>query len=740
MKSGTNDLFTSSSDSSAQPLAYRMRPRTIDEFIGQDHIVGPGRLLRRAIQADQLSSLIFYGPPGTGKTTLARVIAGTTRSAFLSLNAVLSGVKEVRESIDQAKNYRDLYGRKTILFVDEVHRWNRAQQDALLPWVENGTVILIGATTENPYFEVNSALVSRSRIFQLKQLTEDDLRKVAEAAFADPERGYGRYRVEFEEGALEHLIRVSAGDARTLLNALELAVETTPDRFPPPDGETIRIGLEAAEESIQKKVVLYDKEGDYHFDTISAFIKSIRGSDPDAALYWLARMIEAGEDPRFILRRLIILASEDIGLANPSALVVAESAAAAYDRIGLPEGTFPLTQATLYLATSPKSNSALGFFDALTAVKEELAGEVPSHLRDASRDKQAFGHGEGYLYPHAYRDHWVAQQYLPGGLQGRVFYKPSPQGYEREISADVQRRREAQIASMAETGDREVLTWSPSDRMRDQLIKRVESGFTPVLSEIREKLFERLELTRHDRVLVVGESSGGLLVWEAFRRTPEGGVWTLVRTPRELEILSTYAETLPAPERPAFVQGEILSAELPPELRFEAVVGRNLLTRTESKLDLLRACRGKLSDRGRIALSEVIPRYGVRLSGLVKPELEREGLFEKVAAAEERLYTASENPLVSWSERDLERLLNDAGFTEISVSLVTTSFTKLVTRSELDAWLASSTGGTGYGNTLRTALSAEEFARIETLLHRNLDGRTFPWASTWALVSARKAV
>lgn len=740
MKSGTNDLFSAAGGTSSQPLAYRMRPRTIDEFVGQDHIVGPGRLLRRAIQADQLSSLILYGPPGTGKTTLARVIAGTTRSSFLSLNAVLSGVKEVRESIDQAKNHRDLYGRKTILFVDEVHRWNRAQQDALLPWVENGTVILIGATTENPYFEVNSALVSRSRIFQLKPLTEDDLRTVAEAALADPVRGYGKYRVEFEDGALEHLVRVSGGDARTLLNALELAVETTPDRFPPPEGETIRIGLEAAEESIQKKVVLYDKEGDYHFDTISAFIKSIRGSDPDAALYWLARMIEAGEDPRFILRRLIILASEDIGLANPQALVVAESAAAAFDRIGLPEGTFPLTQATLYLATSPKSNSSMGFFDALTAVKEELDSEVPSHLRDASRDKHAFGHGEGYLYPHAYRDHWVAQQYLPGGLQGRVFYKPSAQGYEREISSEVLRRREAQIASMAESGDREVLTWSPSDKTRDQWVKRVESGMAPVLAGIREKLFERLELERHDRVLAVGESSGGLLVWEAFRRTPEGGVWALVQTPRELEILSTYADTLPDPERPTLLQGDILSAPFPPELRFEAIVGRNALTRSEAKQDLLRACHTALADRGSIALSEVIPRYGVRLSGLVREELEREGLFEKSAAAEELLYTASENPLVSWSERDLERLTREAGFTEVSVSVITTSFTKLVSRSELDTWLASGSGGTSYGSALRTALTAEEFERLETLLHRNLDGRTVPWASTWALVSARKAV
>ena len=309
------ELFTQAPQN--EPLAARMRPRNLDEYIGQEHIVGKGRLLRRAIQADQISSLIFYGPPGTGKTTLARVIAGTTSSRFISLNAVLSGVKQVREAIEDAQQTRDLHGRRSILFVDEVHRWNKAQQDALLPWVENGTIILIGATTENPYFEVNSALVSRSRIFQLKQLRSEDLREVALQALADRERGYGRWEVDFEEGALEHLVKTADGDARSILNSLQLAVETTPASYPPPDGGAIHITMETAEESIQKKVVLYDKEGDYHYDTISAFIKSIRGSDPDAALYWMARMIRAGEDPRFILRRMIISAAEDVGMADP---------------------------------------------------------------------------------------------------------------------------------------------------------------------------------------------------------------------------------------------------------------------------------------------------------------------------------------------------------------------------------------------------------------------------------------
>ena len=410
------DLFSSSVSHSEEPLAARMRPRTLDEYVGQEHILGKGRLLRRAIQADQLSSVIFYGPPGTGKTTLARVIANTTESHFSTLNAVLSGVKELRAEIEDARRRRELYGQRTILFVDEVHRWNKSQQDALLPWVENGTFILIGATTENPYFEVNAALVSRSRIFQLKKLTDDDLMRIAHDAISDKERGYGKYKVVFEEGALEHLVSVAAGDARSLLNAIELAVETTPDSFPPPDGSEIYISKECAEESIQRRAVLYDKEGDYHFDVISAFIKSLRGSDTDASLYWLARMVAAGEDPRFIFRRMIILAAEDVGMADPMAVSVAVADAEAFDRIGLPEGRFHLAHAAIYLSTCPKSNSSLGFFDALADVEREKAEEVPNHLRDPNRDSKGFGHGEGYMYPHSYKDHWVAQQYLPSSL------------------------------------------------------------------------------------------------------------------------------------------------------------------------------------------------------------------------------------------------------------------------------------------------------------------------------------
>lgn len=422
------------------PLAARMRPRTIDEFIGQEHIVGPGRLLRRAIQADQISSLIFSGPPGTGKTTLAQIIANSTKAHFTAINAVLAGVKDIREAVEDAQKRRTYQNQRTILFVDEVHRFNKAQQDALLPWVENGTVIFIGATTENPYFEVNKALVSRSRIFQLRSLTEEDLRAIARQALNDAERGYGNRTVEVDEEALNHLVNVANGDARALYNALELAVETTQ----PDETGTIQVTLAVAEESIQQRALLYDKEGDAHFDTISAFIKSVRGSDPDAALYWLARMVYAGEDPRFILRRLLILACEDIGLADPNGIVVVSACADAFDRVGMPEGRYHLTHATLYLATTKKSNSAMGFFDALAAVEKEKEDEVPNPLKDSNRDKKGFGHGEGYLYPHSYREHWVKQQYLPDNLQGNYYYQPSEIGYEGSIRAEVEARRKSQ--------------------------------------------------------------------------------------------------------------------------------------------------------------------------------------------------------------------------------------------------------------------------------------------------------
>ena len=450
------------------PLAARMRPRILDEYIGQEHIIGPGKLLRRAIEADRLfSSIILWGPPGTGKTTLAQVIANRTQSHFETLSAVLAGKSELKDVIDAAQERRRLYQKKTTLFVDEVHRWNKAQQDALLPHVENGTVLLIGATTENPYFEVIGALVSRSRVFQLLPLTGEQTGKILDSALADAQRGYGQRRVLLDPDARAHLINVSGGDARNALNALELAVESTPADA----GGFIHITMEVAQESIQHRAVLYDKDGDAHYDTISAFIKSVRGSDPDAALYWLAKMLYAGEDPRFILRRLIILAGEDIGLADPLGLVVATSAMQAFTFIGLPEGVYPIVEATLYLATAPKSNSATSYFKAFERIEQEGVGNVPTHLQDANRDAVALGHGKGYVYPHMEPGHFTPQQYLPNELLGTYFYKPSNEGYEAQAKARLESWREAQRKALNITRLEEIpdLTQEQIDEMKRKI-------------------------------------------------------------------------------------------------------------------------------------------------------------------------------------------------------------------------------------------------------------------------------
>ncbi len=423
------------------PLAARMRPRTLEKFVGQKEIVGEGRLLRRAIESDKLfSSIIFWGPPGTGKTTLAMIVANTTQSDFETISAVLAGKPELRRVIAAAQERRKLYNKRTILFVDEVHRWNKAQQDALLPHVETGVITLIGATTENPYFEVIGALVSRSRIFQLRPLEDDDVQQVIENALDDDTRGYGARPVHIDNDALTHLVRVAGGDARNALNALELAVESTPAG----NKGKIHITLEVAQESIQRRAVLYDKDGDVHYDTISAFIKSVRGSDPDAALYWLAKMLYAGEDPRFILRRLLILASEDIGLADPMGLVVTAAAVQSFEFVGLPEGVYPMVEATLYLATAPKSNSAGAYFKAYKLLEERGVVDVPQHLKDGNRDAGPLGHGAGYQYPHGHPAHHIGQQYLPGALLGTIFYQPSDQGYEVQVQERLALWRRAQ--------------------------------------------------------------------------------------------------------------------------------------------------------------------------------------------------------------------------------------------------------------------------------------------------------
>lgn len=428
------DLFSFTNEQEGNkmgPLASRMRPQTIDEVMGQEHILGSGKLLRRSIEADQLTPMIFFGPPGTGKTTLAKVIANTTKSFFEQLNAVTSGVADIRRVTTEAKERLAMYKIKTVLFIDEIHRFNKSQQDALLPFVEDGTVILIGATTESPMFEINSALLSRSRIFRLEPLTDQHMKEILQRAILDRNRGLGEQAIRITEEALAHLVNVANGDARTALNALELAALTTP---PNHEGQ-IEITLEVAEESIQQRMIQYDKSGDQHYDVISAFIKSMRGSDPDAALYWLARMIYAGEDPRFIARRLYVHAAEDVGMADPRALLIAQAAAYAVDFLGMPEARIPLAEATIYIATAPKSNAVISGIDqALATVEKEKAGQVPPHLRDAHyKGAKELGHGVGYKYPHSYQGGYVQQQYLPDELTGRTFYQPTEYGYERTI-------------------------------------------------------------------------------------------------------------------------------------------------------------------------------------------------------------------------------------------------------------------------------------------------------------------
>lgn len=755
------------------PLASRMRPRNLDEYIGQDHIVGKGRLLRRAIAADQLTSVIFYGPPGTGKTTLAKVIANHTKSNFITLNAVLTGVQNIRDAISKAENYRNHYGTKTILFVDEVHRWNKSQQDALLPWVENGTFILVGATTENPFFEVNKALVSRSRVFQLKPLTPQDLKKAALNALRDKTRGYGKWNVTFEEGALEHLIETANGDARSLLNALELAVETTPDSWQPyatpcypPEGSEIFISKETAEESIQKKVVLYDRDGDYHYDIISAFIKSLRGRDPDAAMYWLARMIRAGEDPHYIFRRMLISACEDTGLADPYALTVVESCASAFDRIGLPEGRYHLAHAALYLATAPKSNSSMAFFDALASVEKEDA-EVPNHLRDSSRDAEGFGHGAGYLYPHAYRDHWVAQQYLPDTLAGRVFYTPSTQGYEGKIRQEVLSRRELQIATFLEettntnllegsnyldnwweaehlkngtkkTGEQ--LTFSPNTKKREEWQKRVDSGKAQALLDLRNATVEFAQVLRHSRNLIFN-ADDGLFLWELWRKSPEGFTAGICRTQEGKKILEQYAKTLDEIERPILAT----SIEEFSDIIFDFIFFRNPVSTKESFtdfFDLIKKLK-KLYPECQIICTQRIPSKTQYLSNLLNGIYpQKSTLLNKVIKVEETFFAS--NQKVSWdinyfidelnknlnktidSQEDIKNLSSKISYTE---KIITEK--RKIQQKDIDKWFATTSA---YGGFLMDKLENSEVEEFIQLLRTASESTIFDWNTTVAFI------
>ena len=580
-----------------------MRPRVLDEYVGQNHILGEGRLLRRAIKSDQLSSLIFYGPPGTGKTTLAKVIANHTKYHFMSINAVLGGVKDIRNSIEEAKRRNTLGAQKSILFIDEVHRFNKSQQDALLPHVENGTIILIGATTENPFFEVNKALVSRSKIFELKSLEKADLEVIFKQTLKDTERGYGNYTINIDIEAKEHLIHVANGDARSLLNALELAIEPELKNSDKP----IDITLAIAEESIRKRAVLYDKDGDSHYDIISAFIKSIRGSDPDAALYWMAKMIHAGEDPRYIFRRMVISASEDIGLASPGTLNIVMSAANAYDYVGMPEGQFHLTHACLALCNAEKSNSTLGYFEALKSVRDSSSGDdVPNHLKDHSRDSQELGHGKGYKYPHAYSDHWVVQHYLPGNLRGKVFYHPSSQGEEKKIKENVQKRREASQTFFME--EKHKSNPFSNANIDSDFNERAMGNSLKLIEETRHLILKHADIKRDDLVLDFNCASG-LISYESARLAKVGGVYSLCHTNKDLDTLSALSQNIEETQRPIPVlldHNLFFDREPSPlnNIKFNKIIIRDC----PSNIDLnnvLKYCHSKLDKNGLVILCEL---------------------------------------------------------------------------------------------------------------------------------------
>jgi putative ATPase len=725
----SDDLFAGAAPKEASgPLADRMRPRSLEQFIGQDHIVGPGRLLRRAIQRDRLSSIILSGPPGTGKTTLARVIANTTKSRFISINAVLSGVQAIRDAVESAKRERDLYDRRTILFVDEVHRWNKAQQDALLPYVENGTIILIGATTENPFFEVNKALVSRSRVFQLHPLGDDDLLAAARAAVVDEKRGYGKWRVEFEEGSLEHLVKVADGDARSLLNALELAVETSVEPWPPAAGTMVRVSMEAAEESIQRRAVLYDRDGDYHYDAISAFIKSIRGSDPDAALYWLARMVYAGEDPRFIFRRLLISAAEDVGLADPAAIGVVDSCASAYERIGLPEGQFHLAEATLYLATTPKSNSGMAYFDALAAVESEKA-EVPDHLKDASRDAEGLGHGAGYLYPHAYRSHWTAQQYLPESLKGALFYQPGSLGFEAGVKDEVLRRRDTQLAAWLsgelDAGVGAALQAASAGTASGAAAwtDRAESGGAAGLAGLRDALFKLAFPPRHANVLVLS-ADDGLMLREAVRVCPEGSACGLCRDKAALERLAYMFSDVEDLYKPVIAecvdpaQVSRVAGDAAGHGNFDLVVAFGFLSAGADREASLQGVRGCAEMATSFAFAERAPLAGI-LPSIVAPLIDGPALAA-FTEADASFFNSASAP--GYSPVALKAVIEEAGLSIRSASVYRSTSTRVLGDRESAAWLAPDSTYGAFIDALKKAFAAGPVA----------------WPGAWSLALATR--
>jgi putative ATPase len=559
----------------------------------------------------------------------------------------------------------------------------------------------------------------------------------------DRERGYGDRPIHLDEQALQHLVDVANGDARALLNALELAVETTP---PNRDGK-ICISLAVAEDSIQRRAVLYDKEGDAHFDVISAFIKSVRGSDPDAALYWLARMIYAGEDPRFILRRLIILAGEDVGLADPNAVVVVNACAQAFDRVGMPEGRYPLAQATLYLATAAKSNSTMGFFDALATVEREQSADVPPHLKDANRDKHGFGHGAGYRYPHAYRDHWVEQQYLPSSLQGQVFYQPSQQGYEGQIHTAVAQRRDAQLAAAIEGVGMalpEVLTFGAVDSAQERWLQRTLSQVGDRAGEIRDRIFELAAVQRHHVVLDLNAGSG-LLTWEAVRQAPEGGVYAWVHSTTDATALAEQSRVLPELARPVLVQSPVerLSASLEARakgVQFDCILGRNLFVYASDKAAIARQLATILHpsrpnvNPPRLVLAELVPCQTQRLYQLLTPEALGQSLYERVQQAEDAIYTPMHSHLW-WDVPDLQTLFTLEGIA-VQITLERSPLKLHLTPALLERWFAPAQAHPpSYGDYLRRHLNDREVQLIRDRFVQVLSHQTVDWQSATAFIT-----
>lgn len=732
---GGLDLFSTRREaltSARAPLADRMRPRRLEEYIGQRHLLAPGKLLRRAIEADRVRSLILYGPPGTGKTTLAQVIAAHSNATFRDLNAILSGVKVIREEVQGAQERMKRFGQQTLLFIDELHRFNQAQQDALLPWVERGVVTLIGATTENPYFEVNAALNSRSHIFQLSPLSEAELYEVVEQALHDELRGYGALNVEVSDEALAHWARLVNGDARALLNALEVAVETTP----PGADNKILIDLEVAEESIQARAVVYDRAGDAHFDHMSALIKSMRGSDADASLYWLAKMIYAGEPPRSIFRRLLIFASEDVGLAAPELLSVVTACAEAFDRVGMPEGRFHLSHATLALATAPKSNSTMGFFDALQAVERSPNGEVPNHLKDSNRDGEALGHGKGYLYPHAYAQHWVAQEHLPSALRGRVFYTPSQEGAEREIGARHQALREAQLEGTLNPELHPLIrSVSPHERQLEEWTARAMGRDAQLWQALRARSLELIELER-DSVLLDLNPTSGLFTWAGLRASPEGGVycWCLKEEPATL--IQAQSTPLPWSHQPQVASGDL--AELTRQvsardLAFDRVISQRLLSDGYRLDDVLSALSVCLREGGRALLLESALEPSSLLSALIaeSPELASREL-SAWRQAEGLLLDATRSPLIQPDgHAERAKALRRYGLKLVAEESHIQRQARRLSPALLRELLSDEAGA--YLSQLRThGLGDEEANQVAQLMHERV-GLTFSPEGVWWL-------